>query len=176
MTPAGPNYFELFSLPVSFQVREDILDRKYQKLQATYHPDRYINAEESKRVQAVQTTSLINDAYNTLKSPLKRASYLLELSGVDAEKHNQVHLQEEFLLRQLELREALEVLRGNEDEAGLAALKASTNNETIEALAQFETCYLAGDMEEAKSVYYKLQFLFKLLEEIDTAEERLLDY
>ena len=107
MSLVNRNYFEFFSLPESFQVNADTLESEYKKLQTKYHPDKFINAGDSERVQALQHASLINDAYDTLKSPLKRAAYLLKLKDIDPEEHNQSHLQELFLLKQLELREDL---------------------------------------------------------------------
>ncbi|MEK9649239.1 MAG: Fe-S protein assembly co-chaperone HscB [Gammaproteobacteria bacterium] len=85
MSLASLNFFEIFSLPASFQVDVSSLEAQYRKLQAEYHPDRFSCAADSERVQALQLASLINDAYETLKSPLKRAAYLLTLNGVDPE-------------------------------------------------------------------------------------------
>jgi molecular chaperone HscB len=170
------NHFELFSLPVSFQVDEVALDREYKKLQAEVHPDRFVDADDRTRLQALQQTSMVNDAYETLKSALKRSAYLLKLHDVDAEEHNQAHLQEEFLLQQLEMREALETLIESDDVDGLDKMKIAVDKEKTGALELFESNFLSKDFAAAKSNYNQLQFLFKLLDEIDKAEEKLLDY
>ena len=170
------NYFELFSLPVSFQLENTQLEVAYKKLQSEFHPDRVVNADDRTRVQALQQTSMINDAYATLKSPLKRAAYLLKLAGVDAEEHNQLHLDEAFLIQQMEMREALASLIGDEDLEGLDAMKDSIDKEKTTRLASFETQFTASQFVEAKSIYNQLQFIYKLLDEIDKAEEKLLDY
>lgn len=174
MSLTGLNYFEIFSLPQSFQVAGTDLDQAYKKLQSRYHPDR--QAGDSDRVRALQQASLVNDAYDTLKSPLKRAAYLLRLGGVDPEQHNQAHLDEDFLIRQMVLRERLEALADTSDESGLDAMKAQVTQERDETLRLFETGFDAGELDIAKGVYNRLQFLFKLLEEIDAVEEKLLDY
>ena len=176
MSLASLNYFEIFSLPQSFQVALSDLEREYKKLQAQYHPDRLSGAGDAERVQALQQTSLINDAYETLKSPLKRAAYLLKLSDIDPEEHNQAHLQGDFLISQMEFREELEALLKQEDMDGLDKMKASVSGEKDNTLAQFEIAFNAGKLAEAKSIYNQLQFLFKLFNEIDAAEEKLLDY
>lgn len=155
---------------------EQSLDSKYRELQAEYHPDRFSAAPDAERVQALQIASLINDAYDTLKSPLKRAAYLLTIKGVNPEEHNQAHLQEAFLVRQMLMREDLEKFMGEEDFEGLEKLKNETVKERDEILDQFESAFNAGDLSIAKSLYNQLQFLFKLLEEINKAEEKLLDY
>lgn len=172
----GLNYFEFFSLPESFSVDLERLDREYRKLQAQYHPDRFAGAEDSQRLQALQHTSLINEAYETLKTPLKRAAYVLKLGGVNPEEHNQAHLQEAFLLEQLALREQLEACVDDDNLEGLDALKSKVKQQQHAALTDFEAKFEHGELADAKPVYNKLQFLFKLLDEIDTAEEKLLDY
>jgi len=58
---ASLNYFEMFSLPESFQVVEQALESKYRELQAEYHPDRFSGAPDAERVQALQFASLINE-------------------------------------------------------------------------------------------------------------------
>ena len=163
-------------MPKSFQVDADTLEREYKKLQTEYHPDKFTDASDSERVQALQHASLINDAYDTLKSPLKRAAYLLRLENIDPEEHNQNHLQESFLLQQLELREELESLKAQKDLDGLEKMKVSAISDKEKALQKFEICYLASKLIEAKSLYNGLQFLFKLVDEIEAAEEKLLDY
>lgn len=170
------NYFELFGLPQTFRLGTAELDRQYQKLQAAFHPDRFADADDSKRLQALQRTSLVNDAYDTLKSPLKRAAYLLKLAGVDAEVHNQDNLEADFLVRQMTLREDLEALVDKEDMDGLDALKSEAGKEKEATLSHFETLYRQQDYGAAKPCYHRLQFLFKLLDEIDAAEEKLLGY
>lgn len=176
MSLANLNYFEIFSQPESFQVAENDLEKQYRKLQGQYHPDKFSTATDPERLQAVQHTSLINDAYETLKSPLKRAAYLLKLQGIDPEEHNQAHLNEDFLVRQLELREDLESLIDNEQIDKLLSLKASITEEKQTALENFASVFASKHFAEAKSLYNQLQFLFKLLDEIDRAEERILDY
>ena len=155
---------------------EQALESKYRELQAEYHPDRFSGAPDAERVQALQFASLINDAYDTLKSPLKRAAYLLTLRGVDPEEHNQAHLQEAFLMRQMLMREDLEKFLEEENFEGLEKLKKETTGEQVEILDEFESTFNAGDLSIAKSLYNQLQFLFKLLEEINKAEEKLLYY
>jgi molecular chaperone HscB len=170
------NYFEFFSLPKSFQVDADTLEREYKKLQTEYHPDKFADASESERVQVLQHASLINDAYDTVKSPLKRAAYLLRLENIDPEEHNQSHLQEAFLLQQIELREDLEMLTAKKDLDGLEKMKETVISDRNTMLQNFEVSYLASELIEAKSLYNSLQFLFKLVDEIEDAEEKLLDY
>ena len=170
------NYFEVFSLPVSFHLENQSLVKAYRELQSQYHPDRHSGGSDAERRQAQQLTSILNEAYETLRSPLKRAGYLLQLKGIDPEENNQSHLGNEFLLQQMELREALEQLVAAEDAEGLERLKKEVTGLQQQQLQSFAQAFEAGQYAESKPVYNKLQFLFKLLSEIDQAEEKLLDY
>lgn len=175
-TDAGHNYFELFSVPESFHVDHAALDREYKKLQAQYHPDKAVSAGERERRLAVQMSGLVNDAYDTLRSPLKRAGYLLALHGLDPEEHVQEKLDSEFLLRQMQLREELEEIAASESLEALDGFKERVESDINAFLGEFDAHYKAGRLAEAKPAYNKLQFLYKLCVEIDRTEERILDY
>ena len=170
------NYFEIFSLAEAFQIDLDLLSREYKSLQTQYHPDKYINADDQSRLFALQTSSIVNEGFECLKSPLKRAAYLLSLHDVDAEENNQAHLGNEFLIKHIELREQLESIAENDEMEALDILKADIEKETQGYLGQFEALYKAQAYQTAKPIYSKLQFLYKLLREIDSVEEKLLDY
>jgi molecular chaperone HscB len=170
------NFFELFSLVESFQVDTDLLNQEYKKFLAQYHPDKVVNSTDAERLQALQISSLLNDAYATLASPLKRCAYLLTLHGVDPEENIQSHLGAEFLFKQIELREQLEAIGSNENLNELEKFKKEIETETQTFLNQFERLTVQTAYSEAKPVYSKLQFFFKLLSEIESVEEALLDY
>ncbi|MDC0598396.1 Fe-S protein assembly co-chaperone HscB [Gammaproteobacteria bacterium] len=176
MNISSKNFFEIFSLEESFQIDLTLLNQAYTKLQAQYHPDKFINADDKTRLQALQTASIINEAFETLKSPLKLASYLLTLHGTDPEENNQSHLGEDFLFAQMELRDKLEEIAANKSLTALEQLKNEVDKDKKSYLVEFEQFYKLGQYAEAKPVYSKLQFLYKLLSEIDTLEEKLLDY
>jgi molecular chaperone HscB len=70
---ASQNYFELFNLPISFDVDIASLKEKYQDLQKVVHPDRFTSASDKERLLSVQQAASINDAFDTLKKPIARA-------------------------------------------------------------------------------------------------------
>src|SRR5258708_25802086 len=77
------SHFELFGLPVRFALDAATLDRRYRELQREVHPDRFAAAPESERRASMQLATRVNEAYQTLKSPLRRAVYILRLRGGD---------------------------------------------------------------------------------------------
>lgn len=177
MQHINKNYFQLFNLSESCELDLDSLAGTYRELQSEVHPDRFANADERAKLLAIQTSSYINEAYDTLKSPLKRAAYLLTLHQQDIEQVSQSDLSMDLLLEQIQLRETLEELP--KDESALAELARIKD----EVTAKLELCHqnFAGKFENsnydgAKKIYHELQFLYKLLAEIDSAEELRLAY
>ena len=106
------NYFEIFALPRSYSVDRAMLDERYRKLQQTVHPDRFATATDQERRISMQQTALINEAYETLKDPVLRGRYLLELDGHVFEDNRSMTGDPAFLMEQIELREALAEVRG----------------------------------------------------------------
>lgn len=172
----GHNYFEIFSLDESFDLDIDKLTAEYKKLQAQSHPDKFSDADDATRLKALQMSSILNEAFNTLKSPLKRAAYLLILKGVDPEEHRQEHLSESLLLQQMDWRDQLEKAETEEDLNTLDRLKQEVKAEQQACIDELRSSMAAEKYSEAKPLYNKLQFIEKMLSEINRSEEHILDY
>ena len=81
------DYFALFGLPCAFEIDAALLADRYRGLQQNVHPDRHVGATDHEQRLAMQYTTFVNEAYTTLKSPLSRAIYLLELAGSRIEEN-----------------------------------------------------------------------------------------
>ena len=177
MQIANKNYFQLFDLPESYDLDTDRLTAEYHKLQLDYHPDKHSSGSEKEKMSAQVAASYINDAYETLNSPLKRAAYVLTIKGKDVEKVDQSDLSMEVLVEQMELRESLGDLPEDETALqGLEELKNTAQGKIQKKQLKFEKEIESGDFSAAKQTFHELQFFFKLLAEIEESEERLLDY
>lgn len=177
MQSLNSNYFQLFNLPETCALDQELLAAEYRKQQGEVHPDRFASAEESERLRAVQLSSYLNEAYETLKSPLRRAAYLLSLNGVDVEQVNQSDLSMELLLEQIQLRERLDELPADESAlTDLEALRGEVTEKLERREKHFAERFELQKFDEAKQLYHELQFLFKLLSEIDAGEEARLGY
>jgi molecular chaperone HscB len=102
------NYFEWFGLPLAFSVDPAALSSAYREVQGQVHPDRHAQSGEAGKRVAMQLSTRANEAFETLKNPLKRAIYLLELRGVDIGAENNTAMEPSFLIEQMEWREAVE--------------------------------------------------------------------
>ena len=109
------NYFELFDLETSFFISDSNLKDSYRREIARFHPDKFASKTDSEKLQALQNTSLLNTAFEMIKSPLNRASYLLKLDGVDPFDEKDTAMDHDFLISQIDLREELEVIESKTD-------------------------------------------------------------
>lgn len=170
------NYFEIFGLPVDFNVDKTSLAERYRELQKTVHPDRFANASDRDRRLAVQQAAFINEALETLKSPLKRARYLLQLNGIEFDDEKETHLDPEFLMEQMELREAVADIRQQADPfSTLGELMQSIRNKQDAMLGLLQDLISNKDYQTAKVQVQKLQFLDKLRQECECLEQDLAD-
>ena len=162
------NFFELFELPVSYEVDLNQVQKKYMELQKLVHPDKFANASDAEKRLSMQQTSWINEAQTTLKDPVLRATYLLKLKGTDINLENETTMDAAFLMQQLEMRERLEHIKKENDPLtaldGMAKeLKAASND----VMAGFAASYETEQIDEAREWIRKLQFMQKAKKEID---------
>jgi molecular chaperone HscB len=80
--PARINYFEVFGLPRKLKLDAGSLEREFYRLSRRLHPDMFARASQREQEWSLANSSLLNDAYRTLKDPIRRTEYLLMLEGV----------------------------------------------------------------------------------------------
>lgn len=167
------NYFELFGLPVDYRVTQAQLAERYREVQKEVHPDRYAASSEAERRAAMQMATLVNTANLTLKDPLKRAIYMLELAEVSIQDNPQ--LPPALLMEQIEQRDELEAIDHLADEPGLQAF-CEQLRQRMAALEDRFANAMASNITEAETLVYELQFLTKLMQEANSVEERFLNH
>lgn len=168
------NFFELFGLPARFALDTDKLERAYREIQTAVHPDRFAHASEADRRASMQWATHANEAYQTLRSPIKRAAYLLRQRGVEPQFETNTAMPLEFLLEQMRWREAIEEASGSADVRALDLLSSRLGEELKhlygEVGVQLDE---RGDLAAAGDTLRKLMFLEKLGSEIGDAMEML---
>ncbi|WP_372832849.1 Fe-S protein assembly co-chaperone HscB [Pontibacterium sp.] len=170
------NFFELFALPVSFQIDPIKLSERYLDLQKTLHPDRHAHLSDRERRLSEQYTAYLNEAVTTLKAPLSRAQYLLKLQGFDTASESSVAIDPVFLMQQMELREQLEEIPDQADPfEALDELSEEVEAMLARMRVEFAERYTAQAYEAAVALVRKMQFLEKLALEVENLEDRLDD-
>ncbi len=100
--------FELFGFVRQFAQDRSDIDARWKELQREAHPDKFAAKGASAQRIAMQWSVRINEAYQRLKDPLKRAAYLCELNGAAVNAENNTAMPAEFLMQQMQWRESLE--------------------------------------------------------------------
>ncbi len=156
------NYFELFNLPEKFQIDSVRLQENYRSIQKEIHPDRFATSTENEKTQSMIKSTQVNDAYQTLKSPTKRAKYILSLHR-SVEK---ITLPPDFLMQQMEWEEHLEDIEKKIKE--LDQFKLAINKKYEEYSLMLST-QIDNDQNwnEAAITIDKLYFVEKLLHKIN---------
>jgi molecular chaperone HscB len=167
------NHFELFNLPARFDLDMGALDAAYREVQGRVHPDRFISATDAEKRVAMQWATRANEAYQTLKNPMKRAQYLCEINGVDLKTESNTAMPMDFLMQQMEWREELGDARAARDAEALDALDAQVRRERKGRLERIGKELDAGEYEHAAQGVRALMFLDKFSDEVQYAFEAL---
>ena len=167
------NHFDLFQLPARFTLDMGALDAAYRDVQGKVHPDRFVNATDAEKRVAMQWATRANEAYQTLRNPQKRARYLCEQNGVDLQTESNTAMPMDFLMQQMEWREALGEARAARDLEALEKLEAELKLENKARLLQIGQQLDAGDYQHAAQGVRALMFLEKFGEEVHRAFEAL---
>lgn len=128
------NDFEIFGLSPKFAVDRAVLDARWKDLQREAHPDRFATADAQTQRQAMQWSVRINEAYQRLKDPLKRAAYLCELHGAPIQAESNTAMPAAFLMQQMQWREDLDEAQGQDDLERMADEVAATRRTMLQEL------------------------------------------
>lgn len=157
------NYFEIFSLEPNFNIDLIKLELAYQQKVARFHPDNFATSSDKEKNFALQNTSLINTAYDTLKSALLRATYLLELDGINAFDEKDTQMDVDFLMSQIELREELEAVESSQDELELDNFIEKISSKIKQNIANIDKEFNATkDKNQIKNMVRELKFYEQL--------------
>ncbi len=164
------DYFALFGLPARQKLDAQALEKSWRELAARVHPDRYATASPAEKRVVMQWAATINEAYQVLRQPLRRARYLCERAGQALEEESNTSMAPGFLMQQMEWREQLEQARDEADAAGLEALREEVAQYARQLEAQIaQLLDEQGDAAQAAPRVREWMFVDKLAQEIQAA-------
>ena len=166
--------FTLFDLPPRFALDRPTLDARWRALQGEVHPDRFAADGAAAQRLAMQWAVRVNEAYQRLKDPLRRAAYLCELRGAPVKAEDNTAMPANFLLQQMAWREALD------DAGGLAAVEALEQDlkrherERLDALAAAldETGDSAAAVQQVRALMFVARFRQELERRLEALESQ----
>jgi molecular chaperone HscB len=165
------NDFELFDVPAQFAQDRAQLDTRWKVLQREAHPDRFAAEGAAAQRMAMQWSVRINEAYQRLKDPLKRAAYLCELYGAPVQAENNTAMPPAFLMQQMEWRESLEDTESAEGLEALAGLVAAEQRRVQQTLG--DLLDVAKDPAQAVGQVRALMFIERFTQEVNAKLDRL---
>ena len=169
--PGTIDHYTRLGMTPTFDVDLDKLQSQYFGFQRRLHPDRFAAKSGKEKALSQSQATTLNEAYETLKDPLKRAAYLLNLLGhpVDLTACGTIN-DRELLMEQMEKREALSEATTPEQVARLAM---ENESEVIACQCHISAAFNVGKLEEAGHLSIRLKYLVKLAEEARAKKSRV---
>ena len=165
------NDFALFGVPAQFAQDRAAIDARWKDLQREAHPDRFAAQGAATQRQAMQWSVRINEAYQRLKDPLRRAAYLCELGGMPIQAESNTAMPAEFLLQQMEWREALDDAQREADIDALHTAVMAAREQVLAECAQ--ALDVQHDLARAVSLVRALMFLERFGADIEKRYDQL---
>ena len=163
--------FVLFDVLPKFAQDRAALDARWKDLQREAHPDKFAAQGATAQRLAMQWSVRINEAYQRLKDPLKRAAYLCELGGAPVDAENNTAMPTQFLMQQMEWRESLDAAGSL---AAVEALQAEVTASKRDLLQKLEQLLdRQHDPAQAVGQVRALMFIERFCADMDLRLERL---
>lgn len=162
------DYFALFQLKPQFKIDRQALESAYLTVQQKVHPDMHAQASDSDKRVSMQLSALANSAYRTLMNPIQRGLYMCSRNGVDPQLETNTAMPAQFLMQQMEWREALDDVRGQPSKLDSLYKEVEQTRENL--LKEVEaTIDGANDFEMAAKQLRALLFIDKFSAELEDA-------
>jgi molecular chaperone HscB len=168
------DHFTLFGLPQRQALDRALLDARRRELQAQVHPDRFAAEGAAAQRVAMQWAVRVNEAYQVLKDPLARAAYLCAQRGVPVDAERNTAMPAEFLVQQMQWREALEEAATPEH---VQQLDAQVARDECAGLARLATLLdddsdTAAAAAQVRALMFLARFREDIARRVDAFEER----
>ena len=167
------NYFELYEMPVSFQVDQGMLKKKYYDLSRQFHPDFFTSSPDEEQAGILEKASQVNKGYKVLQNPDETIKYVLQLKGL-LQEEEKFELDPQFLMEVMDINEELMELEMDENQEQLMNVEQKANRlmlKIYEDVAPVMAGYQNGvtteeEMLQVKDFYFQQKYLQRILDKI----------
>jgi molecular chaperone HscB len=169
------DYYEILGIPRALNLSLDELQKRFYELSRQLHPDRVMQKPEAERQRALDMSSALNDAYRTLKDPIKRAPYLLGLEGFDIGEQRSKDVPPELLEEVFELNMALEEMRGGDysarpeleqAEKNFSGMLAASDQELSNLFVKYDASPSRDTLAEIRNLLNRRKYILNLVSEV----------
>lgn len=170
------NYFELYDLPISFQIDNTLVKKKFYELSKRFHPDFYVNESQDKQAEILELSTINNKAYQVLSDPLKRIEYVLSLHDMLAEG-DKYALPQNFLMDMMDVNEALMEMEFDHDALKLTELSGQIDamemalfdelKRNTDGFDQLEGADSNSILLKVKDIWYRQKYLMRIRESLN---------
>jgi molecular chaperone HscB len=170
------DYYAVLGIPRDLNLSVDDIQQRYYALSRELHPDRFMQKPEAERQRALDMSSALNDAYRTLRDPIKRAQYLLGLEGFDIGEQRSKDVPPELLEEVFELNMALEEMRGGDDSArpqleqadkNFTNMLGETDQQLHDLFEQYDTSQSRDVLSQIRNVLNRRKYIQNLVSEVE---------
>ena len=167
--------FQLLGVDRRFDIDLSVVEKTHRELSRALHPDRYSQAGASERRAALEKAASVNEAWRTVRDPIKRAEALFAVNGIAVGENHEPKATPAFLMEVLEEREALAEARAAKDLAKVSAIGAamSARQQGVEKklASGFESATDNATLTKLVPLLGELRFYKRFLDEVSAIEE-----
>jgi molecular chaperone HscB len=158
-------FYEALGLEPTLSLDTEDLKARFYQRSRQWHPDRFSRASAEEQEKALEMTSVLNDAFRTLRDPISRAEYFLKESGIELSKEAPPELLEEVF----ELNMALEELRDGDESAGPQLIEARARFVEMRKVIdqQLGAAGDRGELDEVRALLNRRRYISNLIRDVE---------
>ena len=163
------DFFGIFGLEETLTIDPADLQKRFYERSRKFHPDLFARKSERERNQALESTAILNDAYRTLRDPVKRAEYVLTKHGFDMAEQRSANVPPELLEEVFELNEAMEEMRTGDESARpqLQEARGKFAGMLDEIDSDLEKEFAGSRLPEIRGLLNRRRYIENLLRDVD---------
>lgn len=176
VTVTGRDYYEFLGLEQKLRLDPAELQRRFYELSRQWHPDRHAAGPAAQQQQALENTALLNDAFRTLREPVRRAEYVLNRHGLVAGEHRAKDVPQDLLEEVFELNMALDEIRSGDAaarpqlekaRAGFAGLLAGIDSDLDRLFGQWDETHSSQVLQQIRGTLNRRKYISNLVQTVD---------